>query len=427
MSKNIIQMTTLPLAYQKLLEITRYITAITEPEELFQRLIDAAVEMTGAERGYLLLLNGPLDRERDLGGLQPMAACRIEEEELQSAEFRASRTAILKAVEEGERAYWTGGIAGEIRSHSMELLGLRSIICEPLKVHDKVLGVLYLDSTITKKFSSDHRDILPSFAAQAAICLENIRLFDEREAALKREHAEQTRSLELQVYKETLSSFMSIASHDLKGPLTVLKTGVALLKRTEPSDTQNLVISDLEQAVERASRLVSTYLDIQQLEDGHSLTIKRQDVLLRKLLETELTLALAPMESHRKEAFQFEIEVQPEVRVSGDSSRLSQVFGNLIENALKYSPKGGRVTLTHEQEDTYDVIRVCDQGLGMSEEGKKKLFSRFVRLEQDRSIRGTGLGLFIVRRLVEAHEGSIDVQSSEGKGTIFEVRLPRPD
>ena len=92
-----------------------------------------------------------------------MAACRISKDELKSAEFRASCTAILKAVETGERAYWTGGIATEVRSQSMELFGLRSIICEPLKVHNKVLGVLYLDSTINRKFSDDHRDIGDAF------------------------------------------------------------------------------------------------------------------------------------------------------------------------------------------------------------------------------------------------------------------------
>ena len=418
-------MTVLPVAYQKLLEVTRYITAITEPAELFQKLIDSAVEMTGAERGYLLLLNGPLNRALPLGGLHPVAACRMVPAELETEQFQASCTAILKAVEEGQRAYWTGGLAsGEVRSQSMEIYGLRSIICEPLKMGEEVRGVLYLDSKITRKFSEDHREILPSFAAQAAICLENIRLFDEREEALKREYAEQTRAVELQVYKETLSSFMSIASHDLKGPLTVMKTGLALLKRTEPSGRQTEILSDLEQAIERASRLVSTYLDIQQLEDGHSLSIRYKQVPLRPLLQSEVALAFAPMEEQRKQMFEVEIEVDEAVTLQGDPARLSQVFGNLVENAVKYSPKGGTIRLKHRTEGRFSVVTVSDTGLGMSLEGKAKLFARFVRLEQDRSIRGTGLGLFIVRRLVEAHQGRIEVDSTEGKGTTFSVYLP---
>lgn len=418
-------MTVLPVAYQKLLEVTRYITATVEPTELFQKLIDSAVEMTGAERGYLLLLQGELDKALPLGGLHPVAACRMVADELESEQFQASCTAILKAVEEGQRAYWTGGLtSGEVRSHSMELFGLRSIICEPLKMGETVLGVLYLDSKITRKFSDDHREILPSFAAQAAICLENIRLYDEREDALKREHAEQTRALELQVYKETLSSFMSIASHDLKGPLTVMKTGLALLKRTDPNPRQQEVMSDLEQAIERAARLVSTYLDIQQLEDGHSLTIRYKRIPLRSLLESETSLVFAPMEEQRKKGFEVHIDIPAEVEIQGDPSRLSQVFGNLVENAVKYSPKGGSIRLTHQRINREEVITVSDTGLGMSDEGKAKLFARFVRLEQDRAIRGTGLGLFIVRRLVEAHGGRIEVESTEGAGTTFTVFLP---
>jgi signal transduction histidine kinase len=330
----------------------------------------------------------------------------------------------MKAFHEGERAYWAGGISGELRSTSMEVLGLRSIICEPLKVHDEVLGVLYLDSSISKRFSDDHKEILPSFAAQAAICVENIRLFDAREEALRREHAEQARALELQVYKETMSSFMSIASHDLKGPLTVMKTGMALLKRTGPSENQLNVIGDLEQAVERASRLVSTYLDIQKLEEGHQLAISPRPVSLKSLLQQEIDLVLAPLEAHRRDAFHFRIEVPEPTQIKGDPSRLSQIFGNLIENAVKYSPRGGAIVLKWEREGEFDLITVADQGLGMSEEGQKKLFARFVRLEQDRSIRGTGLGLFIVRRLVESHGGRIEVKSQEGDGTTFRVFLP---
>lgn len=418
-------MSALPVAYQKLIEVTRYITASTEPNELFQKLIDSAVEMTGAERGYLLLVQGPIDRALPLGGLHPVASCRMVAEELRSEQFQASCTAILKVVEEKKRAYWTGGIkSGEIRSHSMEIMGLRSIICEPLTIRDSVLGVLYLDSKITRKFSEDHREILPSFAAQAAICLENIRLIEEREQAIKREYVEQTRALELQVYKETLSSFMSIASHDLKGPLTVMKTGLALLKRSKPSERQSEVLGDLDQAIERASRLVSTYLDIQQLEDGHTLSIRRKEVPLRPLLESEIKLAFAPIEERRREIFDVKLEVAEGSSISGDPSRLSQIFGNLIENAVKYSPKGGTIRLYHRRENGYDRVVVSDSGLGMSQEGKAKLFARFVRLEQDKSIRGTGLGLFIVRRLVEAHGGKIEVESEEGKGTTFVVNLP---
>ncbi len=419
-------MSTVPVAYQKLLEITRYITAITEPAELFQKLIDTAVEVTGAERGFLLLLKDGIQPDEPLAGLQVAAACRMNAEEIEKAQFKASRTAILKVVSEGRASHWGGEFPADWRSQSMELFGLRSILCEPLNVHDRTLGVLYLDSAITARFDEDHQELLPSFAAQAAICLENLRLVSEREEALIREHVEQARAIELQVYKETLSSFMAIASHDLKGPLTVMKTGVALLRRSNPSEVQKEVVWDIERAVERAARLVSTYLDIQKLEDGHDLRLEPRWVALRPILEDEIAMALAPLRQESKDGFNFQVEVDPQTKIYADPSRLCQILGNLIENAIKYSPKGGAVILRDSTGPQGAVLTIRDHGLGMSEEGRRQLFDRFVRLEQDKSIRGTGLGLFIVRRLVEAHGGTIEVASTEGQGATFTLTFPRP-
>ena len=419
-------MSTIPVAYQKLLEITRYITAITEPAELFQKLIDTAVEVTGAERGYLLLLENGIKPDEPLAGLVVAAACRINPEEIEKAQFKASRTAIVKVATEGKASHWGGEIPGDWRSQSMELFGLRSILCEPLNVHDRTLGVLYVDSAITSRFGEDHQELLPSFAAQAAICLENLRLITEREEALIREHAEQARTIELTVYKETLSSFMAIASHDLKGPLTVMKTGIALLRRSSPSPIQDEVICDLERAVERAARLVSTYLDVQKLEDGHDLRLEPKWVTLRAVLDEEIAMALAPLRPESKASFDFQVQVDPETKIHADPSRLCQILGNLIENAIKYSPKGGSVILQARSNGAATTLSIRDHGLGMSEEGRRRLFARFARLEQDKSIRGTGLGLFIVRRLVEAHGGTIEVASQEGAGTTFSLTFPQP-
>ncbi len=417
-------MSAVPVAYQKLLEVTRYITAITEPKLLFQKLVDTAVEVTGAQRGFLLLLDDEPKADLPLAGLRVAAACRLDPNEIAQAEFRASRTAIMKVVTENHSASWTGETDDLDRSQSMELFGLRSILCEPLKVHQRLLGVLYLDSAITSKFNDDHRDILPSFAAQAAICLENIRLISEREEAQKRKHEEETRAIELQAYKDSLSSFLAIASHDLKGPLTVLRTGVTLLKRSQPNELQSRVVQDLERAVDRASRLVSTYLDIQKLEEGHELSLSRQEISLRALVEDELGTLLGSLSDERRALYTVEIDISTQDTLPGDGQRISQILGNLIENAVKYSPRGGLIRISFRKTSEHAILSIADQGLGMSEEGRQQLFQRFARLDQNGSIRGSGLGLFIVRRLVEAHNGSIEVHSDEGLGTVFTLTFP---
>lgn len=414
-------------AYHKLLEITRYITAITEPNELFQKLINTAVEVTGAERGYLLLLEQNAEANLPLAGLRVAAACKIHPQQIEAQEFRASRTAILKVVQEGRASHWSDQFSGDWRSQSVELLGLRSILCEPLIVRERTLGVIYLDSQLSSKFNSDHVELLPSFAAQAAICLENMRLISEREEALKREHEEQSRAISLQVHKETVSTFMAIASHDLKGPLTVMHTGLALLKKQliEPASLD--ILQDLKRAVERATRLVSTYLDVQKLEDGSGLNLESEWLQLKPILEEEIATAFAPLSDEKRNSFHISIKMAQETQIYADRARLGQIIGNLIDNAVKYSPKGGAITLDFTSHASYDTLSICDQGIGMSEQGRKKLFGRFIRLDQDSSIRGTGLGLFVVRMLIEAHLGSIQVSSREGQGTTFTLSFPHPD
>lgn len=419
-------MSSAPATYQKLLEITRYITAITDPQQLFQRLVDTAVEVTGAERGYLLLLEGEVSYDRPLAGLRVAASCRIHPEEIEAQQFQASRTAILKVVTEGRASHWSDQFSTQWRSQSMELSGLRSILCEPLTIRDRTLGVLYLDSQLSAKFSEDHLELLPSFAAQAAICLENIRLIHEREEALRREHKELSRALGLQVYKETLSSFLAIASHDLKGPLTVMRTGLALLKKQRPELREDEVLDDLTRAVERATRLVVTYLDIQKIEDDSELRLDPQWADVHPLLKEEVTMALAPLRQEVKDRLQIKLSLPLESQIYADPVRLGQIAGNLIDNAIKYSPRGGEIELGLESGSNEDILRIHDQGIGMSEEGRQRLFGRFVRLEQDRSIRGTGLGLFVVRRLMEAHGGAIEVASTEGEGTTFSLHFPHP-
>jgi signal transduction histidine kinase len=205
-----------------------------------------------------------------------------------------------------------------------------------------------------------------------------------------------------------------------------MKTGLALLNRSKPTEAQQQIITDLGRAVERAARLVSTYLDIQKLEDGHNLRLEPRLIPLRPVLDSEIAMALAPLRPEIRNGFRFKLNVPEQATIYADPSRLCQILGNLIENAIKYSPKGGDVILDYKWFPKFDALRIRDHGLGMSEEGRRRLFARFVRLEQDRSIRGTGLGLFIVRRLVEAHQGKIEVFSVEGEGTTFVLRFPRP-
>lgn len=247
----------------KLLDATRLITSIQDPQRLFGTLIQAAADLTGADRGFLLLCSNPDERE---GKLELMAAYRMPPSLLGEADFSPSRSAISEALRTRTTTLRESDSSERDASLSMQKLGIRSVLAEPIRLHDRVLGVLYLDSEKNSRFQREHVEMLPSFAAQAAICLENLRLSTERELALRNHYAEQARAVKLQAYQETLESFLRMASRDLKGPLTVLRTGLAVLRRKSQTQDQE-VFQDLEAAVERAHRVVTNFLDMNALRD----------------------------------------------------------------------------------------------------------------------------------------------------------------
>lgn len=399
--------------FKRLIEITRSMTRVQAPAPLLKQIIEAAVEISGAERGYLFLLDPdetlPLPERLQVG-----AAHQLEPDHAKSAGFGASRTVILKTLVARCGLEWVDALSEPNPSQSVEMRGLRSIICEPLTIHNKILGLLYLDSQLTARFNDGHREILPSLAAQAAICIENTRLLVEREESLRREHEEQA-------YRNAMAAFMAIASHDLKGPLTVLKTGLSVL-RASGADSE--LMDDMGLALRKAQRLVAMYLDANQLGQNEKLNLVKSQLDLHAMVAEELHHLERYLSPSRRQQFEFANQVPADTMVSADSDRLRQVLANLLENAVKYSPSGGSVTVSAEAGSDGVWLEVKDQGRGISEDGLAHLFEPYVRVHPD-DIRGSGLGLWIVRRLIESHGGRIEVTSREGEGSVFRVFLPR--
>ncbi len=406
---------------RRLLEISSSISGVLDQDELFSLVIRSAVEVTGAERGYLFLL----DPDESLAleeRLQIAASYRLDPDELETAEFRASRSAIMKTVAERTGQTWSDGAAQPSPSQSVELMGLRSILCEPLLAHQQLVGLIYLDSKITSRYHDGHQELLRSFAAQAAVAVENARLVHEREEALRREHAEQVKSRELAAYGQAMASFLSIASHDLKGPLTILQTGLRLLQRNPEVD--DTILQDMDLAVGRARRLVAMYLDANALHLEGNIELEKGKVNLLSLVQQELEMVTKTLPPRRLEQFEFALDIPDSLILSADEDRLAQVLYNLLDNAVKYSPKGGLISVVARGEQKQVEVRVSDQGRGLDREGCERLFDRYVRIDNSRDGRGSGLGLWIVRRLVESHGGDIKVRSQPAEGTTFILTFP---
>ena len=220
--------------------------------------------------------------------------------------------------------------------------------------------------------------------------------------------------------------FLSIINHEMRTPLTAIigYTDLLLDKALVSADAQEMVES-IRRNSERLLALVNDILDISRLENGR-LLIVRQNLDIRSVVDQTLA-AIRSLADNKHIAIRANIPPGlPDVY--GDPTRVGQILTNLLSNAVKYTPDWGKVTIEARKQDDADMIEVSirDDGIGIPSDQLGTVFDRFHRVEraETRNTIGTGLGLFITKGLVEAHDGEIWVESEEGQGSCFYFTLP---
>ena len=244
----------------------------------------------------------------------------------------------------------------------------------------------------------------------------------ERQALAARLEIQNQELVELDVLKD---DFIASVSHELRTPLTSIRGYLDLVREGEAgelTDDQERFLGIVDRNADRLLRVVGDLLFVAQVGAG-KLDLALEDVELGKLVD-HATDAARPHADSRELELVSRIEPLPTLRA--DRARLGQVLDNLVSNAIKFTPTGGRVMVRAFAEDGAVVLEVSDTGLGMSPEEQARLFERFYRTAaaSEHAIQGTGLGLTIVKAIVEAHRGSISVQSATGAGTTFRILLP---
>ena len=214
--------------------------------------------------------------------------------------------------------------------------------------------------------------------------------------------------------------FIADISHELRSPLTTIRGNVDLLRRMNCVDEPSLDAIQAES--ERMTRLVGDLLLLAQADAGQP--IRRERVELDTVM-LEVFRQVHPL----AEGVELAIGEEDQATILGDPDRLKQLLLNLVDNAIKYTPKGGKVTLGLRRAKGWAVLSITDTGVGIPEKDLPHIFERFYRVDKARSraAGGTGLGLPIVQWIVLAHGGRIEAQSEPGKGTTFTVWLPRLD
>lgn len=227
---------------------------------------------------------------------------------------------------------------------------------------------------------------------------------------------------ELQKLEETRREFIADVSHELRRPLTRLLAAVEAVADGIISDPAELRqhLSDTRAEVTRTARLVDDLLQSSRLDSG-TFTLARETVDLTGLARATCgTLAVAASER----GIELTCAGDAPVLADADPGRIEQVLANLIENALRFTPAGGRVAVTVTRDNGRACITVSDTGAGIPPDQLPRIWERFYKGDASRSGQGSGLGLAIVRRIVELHGGSVSVASEVGRGTTFTVSLP---
>ena len=224
----------------------------------------------------------------------------------------------------------------------------------------------------------------------------------------------------LAAQRQAQIAFLGGVAHDLRGPLGALKLSLAAVGETDPGPAARRPLEIANRQISRMERMVADFLDSAKIDAGQ-LELRLQ-VLDARTIVTDVA------EQLRGTSDKHELVVTTpahRIPVRGDLVRLEQVLVNLLSNAIKYSPDGGTIQLSVERVHDVAIIRVADPGIGISAADQQRLFEPFRRVGFSQgTIPGVGLGLFVVRRIVEAHGGQLEVKSALGAGATFSVSLP---
>lgn len=228
--------------------------------------------------------------------------------------------------------------------------------------------------------------------------------------------------------KETMemkSQFISTVSHELRTPLGCMKEAIAIVLdgvAGKIDDKQRKFLDIAKRNVDRLARLINNVLDFQKLEAGEMRLDVQENDISEVVEEVHQTMTPAAV----KQSLDFSLELVDNLPTAEfDRDKIIQVLTNLLNNAIKFTPEGGRISVCVQCQREELVIRVSDTGMGIPKEGLSKVFDRFYRVHRPgKEIQGTGLGLSIVNKIVMMHGGRIDVESEVGKGTTFTVFLP---
>ena len=403
---------------KRILEIAHVMSGAIQNDSLFDLILDSIMELTDAERGFVILRN-----EKNTESLQVTAARDRNKKDIAGPESEISYSVVSRVLGEGRPMLLRDAAGDDIidHTHSVLRLDLRSIMCVPLVSGNETTGVLYVENrSRADRFAEEDLELLSIFAHQASVALTNAELFRDLNRSLidlKEAQNRLIRQEKLRLMGEMASGVL----HNLKNLLTPILGHTQILLM----DPQNQVITDDLKAIERLT------LDCRSVIKRFSNFSRGQDSLgdaeplvLRDFVQEVVTITRTRWEKskdRRDTRIQIHNEIAQDIEILGDPSQLREVFINLIFNAADAMPQGGEVRIRARRLPKGMEIEVADTGIGMTEDVRAKMFDLFFTTKDKR---GMGVGMSVTEHIIHQHGGRIHVESTPGKGTRILIHLP---
>ncbi|MCG2786661.1 MAG: GAF domain-containing sensor histidine kinase [Anaerolineae bacterium] len=379
--------------YRRLIEISRDLASTLDLDLLLNRIIEAARDISGSEAASILLYD---DAGKQLyfqaaTNMDPlMRGISVPMDSIAGWIVTNRQAVRISDVNKDQRYFKT--VAKTVSFATQSIMGV------PLITKDKVVGVLEVLNKQQGEFSEADESLLTVLGAQAAVAIENTRLFQQ---------------------SDLIAEFV----HELRNPLASINTASYLLLRPEISPEQaHQIVLNIQSETMRLTTLTSSFLDLARLESGR-VQFHKSSFSLVQMLQECVSVMQAKIDESR---ISIRIEIPNDTPdIQADRDKLKQVALNLISNAIKYNRPGGQIIIKARLAESEWELFFVDTGMGIPDDELPHMFEKFYRVRASEKITGTGLGLSICKGIIQGHGGRIAVQSKLGQGTQFSISLPR--
>ncbi len=308
-----------------------------------------------------------------------------------------------------------------------EIVGIKTSLVYPVTGKNEITGIMIFSLVKnTEEISLEEKDLIESFTNIAGLAVQNSQLYSTLEQTTEELRFANEKLKELDKLKD---EFVSLASHELRTPMTVIKSYLWMVlqgKVEKGSDKEKEYLGRVYKSTEDLISLVNSMLNVSRIEAGKIIVVPQPEDIVK--WTKEFAEDLIPRQQETGITIEVKDPSQPIPQVLVDSAKIREVYTNIIGNSFKFTPKGGKITISFDVKGENVEIHIADNGKGIDKEDMPKLFQKFGQTGKDVLTRplaqGTGLGLYITKAIVELHGGKIWAESEgEGKGTTFSFSL----